>query len=261
MSERVEAFGILLDPLTMEEAVSRVLAWTGEKEENCRYVVTPNVDHLVKLETDSRFRQIYRAASLVLVDGKPVLHALNLLGWDFPETVSGSDFVPRLFERAQAANKELRVYWLGAAPGVAEKAAVRVAERCPVIKTVGVYSPPFGFEKNSEEQRKMVDLVGDAHPEILILGLGTPKQEFFLGKHSGRLRAKVALCVGATIDFEAGEVKRAPLWMRRFGLEWAYRVLSNPRRFVKRYLVDGILFPRILWNEWRRTARRTERRE
>jgi N-acetylglucosaminyldiphosphoundecaprenol N-acetyl-beta-D-mannosaminyltransferase len=145
---------------------------------------------------------------------------------------------------------------LGAAPGVGEQAARNIRRQWPGVDIVGVYGPPLGFERNEEENDKILYLVEQTRPDLLVVGLGAPKQELWVHANHDRLRAKVALCVGATIDFLAGAKVRAPRWMQRLGLEWLHRMLSDPRRLAKRYARDAWTFPGIVWRELRRGGMR-----
>lgn len=176
--------------------------------------------------------------------------ASRLLRRALPERVAGSDLVPALFASANAA-RPLRVFLLGAAPGVAERAASRIAQQWPAVETVGVYSPPLGFERDDAENARIVKLVEAASPDVLVVGLGAPKQELWVHRHRQQIAAPVALCVGATIDFLAGEKRRAPRWMQRSGLEWLHRCASEPQRLAKRYARDAVIFPQLVWREWR----------
>ena len=154
---RVRLFGIDIDPLRMSEAVGRLLEWVADDDHRCRYVVTPNVDHAVLFQEHEGLRQAYADADLVLVDGMPVLMAAKLFRRGIPERVTGSDLAPAVFDaaseacRSGARNKKLRVYLLGAAPGVAERAAAKIEDRWPGVQIVGCDSPPIGFEKRPEE--------------------------------------------------------------------------------------------------------------
>lgn len=248
MPARVELFGVEIDPLRMDEAVGQVLSWVHGGDARCRYVVTPNVDHVVMLQHHEALRAAYHDAGLVLVDGAPVLWSAKLLRRRLPERVAGSDLVPALFE-AVTDDSPLRVFLLGALPGVGERAAKRVEQRWPAVKVVGTYSPPLGFERNEAENESILARIAEVKPDVLIVGLGAPKQELWVHQQRNRLAAKVALCVGATIDFLAGEKSRAPRWMQRVGLEWAYRVASEPRRLAARYARDAWIFPRLLARE------------
>lgn len=249
MHKRQHLFGIDFDALTMPEAVARVLQWSGEPDYSCHYLVTPNVDHVVKFQTDAALRTAYRNAAMVTVDGKPVLWASRLLGKSLPALVPGSDFCPALFDAAKA-KPGLRVFLLGAAEGVAARAAETIAKRWPWVKVVGCFSPPMGFNAQSADNAQVLDLINQAKPDILLVGLGAPKQEIWVHAMQSQLQVKVALCVGATIDFLAGEKRRAPKLMRTLGLEWLHRMLSEPKRLAARYWHDAKVFPKLVLNEW-----------
>ena len=248
----VQLFGMSLSRVTMKEAISQLLSWCDEPRGLiCRYVVTPNVDHAVLFQKRDDLRAAYADASLVLADGAPIVLASRLLGKRqsqraLPERVAGSDLVPQLFA---AADRPLRVFLLGAAPGVAEIAADRIVRQWPKIDLVGTYSPPLGFENDEAESTKILAAVAAAEPDLLIVGLGAPKQELWVHRHHHELEAKVALCAGATIDFLAGEKRRSPVWMRRAGLEWAHRVITEPRRLAGRYARDAWVFPKLVLQE------------
>jgi N-acetylglucosaminyldiphosphoundecaprenol N-acetyl-beta-D-mannosaminyltransferase len=248
----VKLFGMTISNMTMHEAVGQVLAWCGQpKGAACRYVVTPNVDHAVLYQRRGDLRAAYAGASLVLADGAPIVLASRLLGkWQsqraLPERVAGSDLVPQLFA---AAKGPLRVFLLGAAPGVAKAAAARIERQWANVEVVGTYSPPVGFEQDGKETATILAAVAAAAPDVVLLGLGAPKQELWIHRHHHQLQAKVALCVGATIDFLAGEKRRSPVWMRRAGLEWAHRIATEPRRLAGRYARDAWVFPSLMWRE------------
>ncbi len=247
---RVGLFGFEIDPLSMREAVDEVYAWVDRGGLRCRFVVTPNVDHSVLYQEHAGLRRAYANASLVLADGMPVVAAARLLGRGLKERVAGSDLAPALFEAADVRGG-LRVFLLGAAPGVADRAAANIARRWPAVDVVGTYSPPLGFEHDWAENEAILERIVAARPDVLLVGLGAPKQELWVDAHRQRIEAPVALCVGATIDFLAGEKRRAPRWMRRVGLEWLHRMASEPRRLLTRYLRDAWHFPRLVWREWR----------
>jgi N-acetylglucosaminyldiphosphoundecaprenol N-acetyl-beta-D-mannosaminyltransferase len=281
---QVKLFGMQISRVTMHETVARVLEWcSAPAGEKCRYIVTPNVDHAVMFQHRSDLRAAYADASLVLADGAPIVLASRLLGRPLPERVAGSDLVPRLLGAA-SGNKslsqnclgegdspillrglrkigtvpdgsgigsKLRVFLLGAAPGVALAAVTRIAERWPHVEVVGAYSPPLGFENDEAENQRILCKIAAARVDLLIVGFGAPKQELWVHRHQKQLRAKVAICAGATIDFLAGHRQRSPVWMRRAGLEWLHRVSREPRRLASRYARDAWEFPRLVWREWR----------
>jgi N-acetylglucosaminyldiphosphoundecaprenol N-acetyl-beta-D-mannosaminyltransferase len=249
MPARVELFGVTIDSLRMDQAVAQVMAWVADPAARCRFVVTPNVDHIVMLQHHAGLQAAYQDAGMILADGKPVLWSSRLLGQPLPERVAGSDLVPALFSAA-SSDRPLKVYLLGAAAGVADRAAENIHRRWPAVQIVGTYSPPIGFDRDGAENESILARVAEAAPDVLVVGLGAPKQELWVHKHRDRLGAKVALCVGATIDFLAGERRRAPLWMQDAGLEWLYRIVSEPRRLAVRYARDAVIFPRLLAREW-----------
>lgn len=254
MSQRVQAFNIEFDALTMSDAVARCLELASRREQPVPFVVTPNVNHLVLLEKSSALRDAYANAALVVVDGKPVKKALQCFGHAIPETIPGSDLVPNIFSEA-SSGRTVSTFFLGAGPGVAVQAAANVMKQWPHVNVVGCYSPPFGFETDTEENRKITTMINEVNPDVLVVGLGAPKQEIWAASNCAQLKAGIVLCVGATIDFLAGEKSRAPAWMQKLSIEWLYRMISEPRRLAKRYAYDGMIFPALLYKEWARRNR------
>lgn len=249
MVTRVRAFGIEMDPLSLDEASAVIHQWIDEPHGACRYVVTPNVDHTVLLTESQELRAAYDEASLVLADGMPIVLACRWLGRPVPERVAGSDLVPAVFSAADP-QRGLRVYLLGAAPGVAERAADQIHAQWPAVRVVGCHSPPLGFEKLDVQNAEIVERVNAAAADLLILGLGAPKQEVWIQQRHRQLRVAAAICAGATIDFLAGERSRAPVWMQRVGLEWLFRIGTEPNRLFWRYARDAWVFPQLLWREY-----------
>ncbi|MGE3313757.1 MAG: WecB/TagA/CpsF family glycosyltransferase [Planctomycetaceae bacterium] len=259
VAHSVELFGMELNACCMDEAVAEVLRWVRSPENStCRYVVTPNVNHAVLFQKHAGLCRAYESADLVLADGAPLVFASRLLGKGLPERVAGSDLVPALFSAASPDDK-LRVFLLGGAPGVPAKAAENTEARWPGVEVVGTYSPPFGFENDEAENQEILRRISEVRPDVLVVGFGAPKQELWVHKHREQIDAKAALCVGATIDFLAGNKPRAPKWMRHSGLEWVHRIVTEPRRLIGRYVHDGLHFPHLVWRDWRKT--RTEARE
>ena len=252
----ISLFGMQIDAVDMNAAVQRVTHWCAEpRGDKCKYVVTPNVDHAVMFQTDEGLRQSYEGASMVLADGAPVVLASRLLRKALPERVAGSDLVPALFDSVarskEADSAPLRVFLLGAGPGVADRAAEVIHQRWPGVQVVGTLSPPMGFQNDEAENQKILDAVAESKPDVVMIGLGAPKQELWIGRHAEQLQAKAALCIGATIDFLAGEKSRAPRILQKLGLEWVHRMATEPSRLAKRYARDAWIFPRLVWREWR----------
>jgi len=250
--ENVTLFGMRISRVSMSESVALLLDWChGSRRKACRFVVTPNTDHAVLFQHHADLQAAYANASLVLADGLPLVLAARMFGQHLPERVAGSDLVPALF----ASNtRPLRVFLFGAAPGVADQAAARIEREWPNVSVVGTYSPPLGFELDATENSRAIAAMAAVEHDLLIVGLGAPRQEIWVHRHRHELPAKVAICAGATIDFLAGNRHRSPVWMRRLGLEWFHRVCSEPRRLAGRYARDAVVFPHLLWREWRRSS-------
>ena len=231
---RMKFMNTEIDNLTMQETLQAIEQLIHENKS--AYVVTPNVDHIVQLENDKELQDAYANASLILTDGKPLLWIAKWYGTPIKEKLSGSDLFPILCE--MAAKKGYKMFFLGAAEGVAAKAAENLMNKFKGLQVVGTYSPPYGFEKNKEQLEKIKTMIKAFKPDILIVGLGCPKQEKFMYHHCKELGVSISFGLGASFDFEAGNVKRAPKWMANHGLEWLFRITQDPKRMAKRYLVD-----------------------
>lgn len=235
---RIRFGDVLVDALGFDEALRRVEQLVDRGEGGA--VFTPNVDHVVIADRDPAFRSAYARASLALADGQPLVWASRLVGHRLPEKVSGSDlFLPLMH---LAARRAFKVYLLGAGPGVASAAAGKLRDDLGVV-VCGVDAPAIGLEPAPDED-EVVARIAAARPALLVVCLGAPKGERFIDRNRARLGAAVALSLGGTLDFYVGRVRRAPRWMRRGGLEWLYRLVQEPRRLARRYLMDD---PRFLW--------------
>lgn len=233
---RIQFMNIQIDNVTMKEAVEKIDDLIQDDEVS--YVVTPNIDHLIMLQGDKLFKKIYDEADLILADGKPLIWISKLYKKTLKEKVSGSDLFPKLCELA--AEKGYKMYFLGAAEGVAAEAARKLKCKYPKLNVVGTYSPPIGFEKDKNEVDKIISNINKSEADILIIGLGTPKQEKFFYNYKDKIHVSVALGLGASFDFVAGNVKRAPRWMCNCGLEWLFRITQDPKRLAKRYIKDAV---------------------
>ena len=233
---RIKFLNTYIDNLTMDEALNTVDALIAKKIPS--YVVTPNLDHIVTLETDPEFAEVYAKADLIVVDGKPLIWISNFLKTPLKEKISGSDFFPKMCELA--AHRGYSIYILGAAEGVGQKAADNLQKRYHNLKIVGTYSPKIGFEKDNSEQQQIKTMILNAKPDILAVSLGSPKGEKFIYRHLKEYGVPLSISIGATIDFEAGKIKRAPKWMSAVGLEWLFRITQDPKRLIKRYWNDAI---------------------
>lgn len=244
---RMKFMNTEIDNLTMQETLQRIDELIQQRKN--AYVVTPNVDHIVQLEHNVELQEVYKNADLILTDGKPLLWIAKGYKTPIKEKISGSDLFPLLCE--MCANKGYKMYFLGAAEGVAVKAAENLKKRYPELQVVGTYSPSFGFENKSEEIDFIYQDIREKQPEVLIVGLGCPKQEKFILNHREKLGVPISLGLGASIDFEAGNVKRAPKWMSDHGFEWLYRLIKEPKRMFKRYIVDDMKIIRLFFKYWK----------
>lgn len=240
---RIKFMNTEIDNLTMDEALRTINRLILENRN--AYVVTPNVDHIIRLEKSTEFQEIYRNADLILADGKPLIWISKLYKSPIKEKISGSDLFPHICK--MATEKGYRMYFLGAAKGVAARASQRLMERFPGLEVVGTYSPPFGFENDEVELENIIRKIKIAEPHILIVGLGSPKQEKFIANYREILGIPISLGLGASLDFEAGNIKRAPEWMSNHGLEWFYRFMQEPQRLFKRYFVDDLKIIKLVW--------------
>ena len=223
------------------------------KRNESTYVVTPNVDHIVRLETNKDLQAVYKGAALILTDGKPLIWIARWYKTPIKEKISGSDLFPLLCRLS--AKRGYKMFFLGAAEGVAAKAAENLSGKNKGLQVVGTYSPPFGFESDEAELRKIKDMIKAAAPDILIVGLGCPKQELFMYNHCMEMGVPISFGLGASLDFEAGNIKRAPRWMADHGFEWLYRFFKEPKRMFRRYFVNDMKIIRLASKYKRRTPK------
>lgn len=222
------------------------------------YIVAINVDVVMKIENDFYLKTIVDNADIVLVDGKPLIWISKIHKLPIKEKISGSDLVPLLCEIA--AQKGYSIFIIGGKAGTAELAKQRLEKEHPEINIVGTYAPPLGFEKNKVELRKINEMISEVHPDLLIACFGCPKQEKWIYENYNKYDVKVSICAGATVDFLAGNVKRAPQWMSEYGLEWFFRFLQEPKRLFRRYFVDDAKILALIW-KYRNVVRDSERRK
>jgi len=241
----IAILGVPFDNVTKAEAISMVERMIASRQPH--YVVTPNVDFLVQARRDVELRRILFEAHLVLCDGTPLVWASRLLGNALPERVAGADLVPLLIQIA--AQKKYRLFLLGATPESAQRAVSRLQTQYPDVIVAGHYSPPFNqlLEMDHEEIKRRIR---KARPDLLFVSFGCPKQEKWVAMHYRTLAVPVTAGVGATIDFLAGQVKRAPAWMQRSGTEWLFRLAQEPRRLFRRYITDLWVFGTSILPQW-----------
>lgn len=205
-------------------------------------LVTPNVDHLVKLQKDKEFYEVYQQAQWVVCDSKILYLLSKLLKRSLPEAIPGSSFFTSYY-MYHKDDPDCRIFLLGAKEGIAQKAMERINEKVGREIVVGAHSPSFGFEKNEEECYKLVEIINRSGANVLLVGVGAPKQEKWIMKYQEKIpNVNLFMALGATIDFEAGSLKRAPLFWQKIGMEWLYRCLKEPKRLFRRYFIDDMQF-------------------
>ena len=245
---RVRIGGVPIDRLTMEEAVDAIdeLVRAGRGGS----VFTPNVDHIVQCQDDARLREAYEAVSLSLADGVPVVLASRLLGRAAPQKVSGSDLVGPLVRRA--AHRGWRVVLVGGGDGIARRASASMTTDNPGLKIVGTLSPRVEVDAPAERRKALLDAIAVLRPDLVLVAFGAPKQEVWIHESRAALAPAVLLGVGATLDFLAGAVSRAPSWISRVGFEWLYRLVHEPHRLWRRYLLRDPMFLGVVLADLRR---------
>jgi N-acetylglucosaminyldiphosphoundecaprenol N-acetyl-beta-D-mannosaminyltransferase len=204
------------------------------------WVVTPNLDHLRRLVREKAFFELCARADLRVADGMPLLWASKLQRTPLPERVAGSNLIWSVSRAAAERGKSL--YLLGGDEGAAEKAAQVLIERFPKLRIAGMHRPPFGFERDAAQMQSIVDELERAQPDLVLVALGSPKQERLIDELRVKFPRIWWLGIGISFSFVAGMVKRAPVWVQRLGLEWLHRLAQEPRRLFRRYLIDGLPF-------------------
>ncbi|MEO0119384.1 MAG: WecB/TagA/CpsF family glycosyltransferase [candidate division WOR-3 bacterium] len=236
--------GIKIDNLNISEAVGKIREILKNEEKG--YVVTPNADHIVKLQRDKEFKRAYESAFLVLPDGISLLVASKLLGTPLKGRCAGADLIERIFDIANDLGKS--IFILGGTKGSEKIAMEKIKSFFPNVK-VAAYSPPFGFEKNPKETSEIINKINSLKTDILIVCVGAPKSEKWLYNNFDKLNIKIAFSLGAALDYFAGTIKRAPKWMQKIGLEWFWRLIQEPKRLWKRYLIGNTIFVFLVLRE------------
>jgi len=241
MRYRVNLLDMWIDKVDSAGAVARIDGFVQSGRPH--QVMTVNVDFLRLGAEDRAFHNLINAADLAVPDGMPLLWGAKLLGDPLLERVTGIDLIGQC--AALSARKGYKIFLLGAGPGVAEEAAQALRHRYPGARIVGTYAPPMAC--TAEDDERTVRLVQEMQPDMLFVAFGAPKQDAWIRQHMQRLNVPMCMGVGGAFDMLAGRVKRAPGWMQRGGLEWAYRLGQEPTRLWKRYVVDDLpIFVRLM---------------
>lgn len=230
--------GLGLHAITEQQAIAHILNSLDESRGG--WVVTPNLDILRRYDRDASFRKLIEPADLFLADGMPLIWASRLQRQALPERVTGSNLIHSLTEAAASAHR--RVYLLGGEPGTAEQAGGVLAQRHAGLVIAGHECPEFGFDQDEAKLNEMQQRLIDAQPDIVYVALGCPKQERLIVRMREHLPCTWWLGVGISFSFVTGHVRRAPVLIQRLGLEWAHRLVQEPRRLGRRYLIEGLPF-------------------
>lgn len=233
MNDKVTIFNVDIQNISEKELLDKM---------DKGVLITPNVDQMVKLQNDREFYDIVKRGEWVVCDSKILLLCSKLLKHPLKRAIPGSSFFSR-FYMYHKDDKNCRIFLLGAMESVAQKAMERINEKVGRQIVVGAYSPSYGFEKKQEENEAIHKMINDSRANVVLVGVGCPKQEKWIDAHKANMPGvNIWMALGATIDFEAGYVKRAPKWVQKIAMEWFYRFLMEPRRMFKRYFVDDMQF-------------------
>jgi N-acetylglucosaminyldiphosphoundecaprenol N-acetyl-beta-D-mannosaminyltransferase len=232
--------GVNVDAVQIPDAISRIENWIAAGERG-RYVTLTNVHAVMEAHHDASFQQVLNQAAMVCPDGMPLVWLGRLRGLGLQRRVYGPDLFWDFCRATQS--RHYKHYFYGGAPGVADRLAQQLQQTFPGVRIAGCYSPPFRSLSDAEKSA-VVKMINQAAPDLLWVGLGCPKQEFWMHEYAGLLNVPVMLGVGQAFDIYAGNLRQAPGWMREHGLEWLFRLCLEPRRLWKRYLVynTGFLF-------------------
>ncbi|MPZ19215.1 MAG: WecB/TagA/CpsF family glycosyltransferase [Luteitalea sp.] len=246
----VDILGVRVNAIDMDGALDVIDRWITSGAG--QYVCVTGVHGVMESQRDARLRDIHNAAGLVTPDGMPLVWLSRWRGWRNTARVYGPDLMLAICERSLATG--YRHFFFGGREGVPERLARRLEKRYPGLAIAGTYSPPFKA-MTPEEEAQVIRRINDAKPDIVWVGLGTPKQERWMATHVHELSPSVLIGVGAAFDFHAGLKRQAPKWMQQSGLEWLFRLASEPRRLWRRYLVNN---PQFIWltllETWQRRA-------
>ena len=240
-TRRCNIADVPIDRLTMDEAATAVLDGLRNSFGKAPILIMgPNAQLITLAQNDIRFYQALRASSLNVPDGISIVLASRLLGQKIPERVPGGELMERLCR--EAADHQLSIFLLGGLPGAAVEAALRLQARYPALSIAGVYCPSRGFEHNPIESAHIHQLITKSSPDLLFVALGAPRQEMWMLQNCPSLPVGAAMSVGAAFDTLAGLRRRAPLWTQKLGMEWLYRLVQEPRRLWRRYLIGNTHF-------------------
>jgi N-acetylglucosaminyldiphosphoundecaprenol N-acetyl-beta-D-mannosaminyltransferase len=244
----VEMFGLSMSGFTLAEA-AETFSEIARKTET-RLIFTANAEHIGLMNSNEEFRSACIGADFIVSDGMSLVWFSRLLGQGLPERVTGSDLLPELCRIAE--KKGLKVFFLGGMPEVTPKAVESLIRRYPSLKVAGMATPWIDLNDRQETHREVIESINSSQSDIVFIGFGAPKQEIWASRNRTLLRTGIVLGVGGTFDFLAGKTVRAPLWMQKAGFEWLWRLVHEPKRLWRRYLIGNLRFLTIAWKEWQK---------
>ena len=233
--ERGNILGVGISAVNMTIAVDTIEQWLARREQN--YVIAVPAHCIIDCQHDPALRRVYNQAGMVTPDGMPVAWILRMMGFRHVDRVYGPDLMLAMCERSLERGYKHYLYG-GWPPAVTTRLAAKLRERFPGLRIVGEHAPPFR-PLTPEEDAAEIEKINAADPDIVWCGLGAKKEEYWTSRHMGKLKATVLIGVGAAFDFHSGTKKQAPRWMMRAGLEWFFRLLTEPRRLWRRYLLGN----------------------
>ena len=242
---KVQILSQWIDNLSMHDVLMEIPAIIDNRIPKA--IFTPNVNFLVRAEKDDKFSKVLSESDFLVPDGKPLIWASRFLGTPLKEKVSGSSL---FFELCKLAVEHgYTIFLLGAAPGVARMAKHKLEANFKGLQISGTYSPPYGFENNPSEIENINSILRNSKTDILVVGLGSPKQEYFIHENKSKYQIPLSLGLGASIDFAAGIKVVPPNILKNIGLAWLWRLIEEPRRLAGRYLVVDPSFFKLIWNQ------------
>lgn len=228
--------GANIDVLTWDKAISRIVAWGHARES--RYICICNVHSVVTTTRDAEYKRIINEADMCTPDGAPIAWAMRRFGMRSQERINGPDLMWHYLARAQELGQ--KVFFYGSTVKTLTELRKAIAAKFPRLQIAGMHSPPFR-PLSDEEDSAEVEMINRSGAQVIFVGLGCPKQERWMAAHRGRIQG-VMIGVGAAFDYHSGLLRRAPVWWQRNGLEWLYRLICDPQRLMKRYMVTNTLF-------------------